>query len=202
MCYTLHDKKEYIVESKQLVDEIIDSLKQDNTKSFEYLKQEYKTIRAGRANPHILDKVFVNYYGTSTPLNQMANISVPEPRMLAISVWDQTAVKDVSKAILAADLGLNPTDDGRIVRVVFPILTEERRRDIVKQVKKLGEDSKITVRNARRDCLDMCKQLKKDGEISEDEYSDVERIVQKIVDTANAYIDELAEEKVKEIMSV
>jgi len=190
------------VESKQLVDEIIDSLKQDNAKSFEYLKQEYRAIRAGRANPHILDKVFVNYYGTSTPLNQMANISVPEPRMLAISVWDQTAVKDVSKAIMAADLGLNPTDDGRIVRVVFPILTEERRRDIVKQVKKLGEDSKITVRNARRDCLDMCKQLKKDGEISEDEYADVERDVQKIVDAANTYIDELAEEKVKEIMSV
>lgn len=190
------------MDNKQMVEEIIDSLKQDNTKSFEYLKQEYKAIRAGRANPHILDKVFVNYYGTMTPLNQMANISVPEPRMLAISVWDQSQVKEVSKAIVAADLGLNPSDDGRIVRVVFPILTEERRRDLVKQVKKLCEDCKITIRNARRDCLDMCKQLKKDGEISEDEFNGIEVQVQKIVDNANMYADELCEEKVKEVMSV
>lgn len=203
MCDILSQtKRSIIVESEQLIDEIIDSLKQDNVKSFEYLKQEYKAIRAGRANPHILDKVFVNYYGTITPINQMANISVPEPRMLAISVWDHSQVKEVSKAIMAAELGLNPSDDGRIVRVVFPILTEERRRDLVKQVKKLCEDCKITVRNARRDCLDMCKQLKRDGEISEDDYTSIEKEVQKIVDSANAYADELSEEKEKEIMSV
>ena len=190
------------MENEEMFNEVIESLKQDNAKSFDYLKQEYKLIRAGRANPHILDKISINYYGTMTPLSQMANISVPEPRMLAINVWDQSQVKEVSKAILASDIGLTPSDDGRIIRIVFPILTEERRRELVKTVKKLCEECKVTIRNARRDCLDMCKQLKKDGEISEDDYASIEKEVQKIVDAANIVADELSDAKEKEIMSV
>ena len=171
-------------------------------KTIEHFKGELSTIRAGRANPHILDKIAVDYYGTLTPLNQMANISVPEARMLLISVWDQSQVREVSKAIQAADIGVTPSDDGKVIRLIFPALTEERRKEIVKQVKKLCEETKIVLRNARRDCLDMYKQMKKDNEISEDEYASLEDDVQKIQDKYIAICENECSEKEKEVMEI
>ena len=129
-------------------------------KAISHLKQEYLSLRAGRANPHILDKVIVNYYGTPTPLNQISNISVQDGRVLVVSLWDQNAMKDTLKAIMASDIGITPNDDGKIIRLVFPPLTEERRKEIVKTVKKLAEDAKVTCRNARRDVMDEFKKLK------------------------------------------
>ncbi len=184
------------------IKELIDSSKEDMSKTIVYLKNEYLTIRAGRANPHILDKVTVDYYGTMTPINQMANISVPEARMLVINLWDQSQLKNVSKAISQADLGINPIDDGKVIRLIFPILTEERRREIVKSVKTLAENSKISLRSIRRDCLDIFKQMKKDGEISEDDLSGGEKEVQKLVDGFNEQIDALSLAKEKEIMEI
>lgn len=184
------------------IKELIDSTKEDMSKTIAYLKNEYLTLRAGRANPHILDKITVDYYGVMTPINQMANISVPEARMLVVSLWDQSQLKNVSKAISQADLGINPIDDGRVIRLIFPILTEERRRDIVKSVKNLAENSKISLRSIRRDCLDIFKQMKKDGEISEDDLSGAEKEVQKLVDGFNEQIDALSLVKEKEIMEI
>lgn len=181
---------------------MIESTKEDMAKVINFLRGEYQALRAGRANPHILDKVLVDYYGAMTPINQMANISVPEARVLAISLWDTSQLQNVSKAIQQADLGVNPIDDGKIIRLIFPILTEERRRDIVKTVKSLAENAKISLRAVRRDCLDLFKQMKKDGELSEDELTGVERDVQKIIDGYNAQIDELSSIKEKEVMSV
>jgi ribosome recycling factor len=182
--------------------ELIESSKEDMEKTISFLKSEYLTLRAGRANPHILDKVSVDYYGTMTPVNQMANISVPEARILLINVWDQSQLKNIYKAIQQADLGVSPMEDGKVIRLVFPSLTEERRRDIVKNVKSLAENAKISLRSARRDCLDLFKQMKKDGEISEDEMAGIERDVQKMVDSFNAQIDELSAAKEKEIMEI
>lgn len=180
----------------------IESCKEDMEKAINYLKNEYQVVRAGRANPHILDKVFVEYYGTPTPINQMANISVPEARMLVVSVWDSSQLVNVSKAISQADLGVSPIDDGKVIRLVFPALTEERRRDIVKNVKNLCENTKISIRSSRRDCLDIFKQLKKDSQISEDDYDFAEKEVQKLVDKYNALADEVCLAKEKEIMEV
>ena len=159
-------------------------------------------IRAGRANPHILDKVFIDYYGVPTPIKNMASITVPEARILAISVWDQSQMKNVSKAISAADLGVTPNEDGKVIRLIFPVLTEERRREIVKQIKKIAEESKVAVRNARRDAMDMIKDLEKNGEISEDERDGYEDDIQKLIDKACDQIDENYKLKEKEIMEV
>jgi ribosome recycling factor len=181
---------------------LIESSKEDMAKTLTYLKNEYLTLRAGRANPHILDKITVDYYGTMTPINQMANISVPEARMLVISVWDQSQLRNIEKAIQQADLGVNPIDDGKVIRLIFPALTEERRREIVKNVKNLAENAKISLRNIRRDCLDLFKQMKKDGEISEDEMSGVEKEVQKLMDFFNEQVEVVCSAKEKEIMEI
>lgn len=184
------------------IKDLIDSSKDDMAKTISYLKSEYLTLRAGRANPHILDKIAVDYYGVMTPINQMANISVPEARMLVISVWDQSQLKSVSKAISQADLGVNPIDDGKVIRIIFPTLTEERRKEIVKNVKNLAENAKISLRTTRRDYLDIFKQMKKDGEISEDELSGIEKEVQKLVDNFNQQIEDICALKEKEIMEI
>jgi len=171
-------------------------------KAVEHYKTELSSVRAGRANPHILDKILVDYYGTPTPIHHMANVSVPEARQLLISPWDISNVKNISKAILASDLGLTPTDDGRVIRLNFPMLTEERRRELVKQTKKLVEDTKIVCRNARRDAIEELKKLKKDGKLTEDSEAGYEKEVQKRLDEISAKIDKLMDEKEKEIMQV
>ncbi len=171
-------------------------------KSLNSLKNELATIRAGRANPHILDDVTVDYYGTPTPLNQAANISVPEARMLQVQPWDASLLKDIEKAIQIADLGLVPTNDGKIIRIVFPELTEDRRKELAKEVKKKGENAKIAVRNIRRDANDDAKKQNKDGEISEDELSNIEKDIQDATDKYIKEIDNIIDDKTKEIMTV
>lgn len=171
-------------------------------KSYDSLIEEYATIRAGRANPHILDKITVDYYGAATPLQQVANVSVPEPRMIQIQPWEPALVKEIEKAILTSDLGLNPTNDGKAIRLVFPELTEERRKELAKDIKKRGENSKIAIRNIRRDANDACKKLNKSSEISEDELKELENNIQKITDRYTAKVDEAVDTKTKEILTV
>lgn len=168
----------------------------------EHLKSELNTIRAGRANPQILNKITVDYYGALTPLNQMANITVPEARLLQISLWDSSMIKAVVKAITASDIGITPTDDGKVIRLVFPQLTEERRRDLGKQVKKVGEDYKVTLRNARRDIMDKLKAFNKNKQITDDEVATYEKEVQKILDKNITSVDALIKEKENEILEV
>ena len=171
-------------------------------KAVKHYEGELNNVRAGRANPHILDKILVDYYGTPTPIQHMANISVPEARQLAIAPWDISNVKNISKAILASDIGITPTDDGRIIRLNFPMLTEERRRDLVKSTKKLVEDTKVICRNSRRDAIEELKKLKKDSQITEDEMATYEKEVQKRLDAISVKIEKLMDEKEKEIMQV
>lgn len=171
-------------------------------KAIDYLNSELGIIRVGRANPKILDKVMVDYYGTLTPINQMANISVPEARMMLISVWDISQVKAISKAIEAANLGINPSDDGKVIRLVFPALTEERRKEVVKDVNKLSESAKVACRNCRRDVLDEFKKMKKNNELTEDELSVLEKEVQKTLDSAIEKVEKLVQAKEKEIMEI
>ncbi len=171
-------------------------------KAVSHYETELSGVRAGRANPHILDKVLVDYYGTLTPISHIANISVPEARQLMISPWDITNVKNIVKAIMASDLGLTPTDDGRVIRLNFPMLTEERRRDLVKSTRKLVEDTKVICRNARRDAIEALKKLKKDSKITEDTEATYEKQVQKQLDEISIKIDKLMDEKEKEIMQV
>lgn len=159
-------------------------------------------IRAGRANPNILNKVMVEYYGTPTPINQMAGISVPEPRMILIQPWDMSVLKEIEKAIQKADLGINPNNDGKVIRLSFPELTEERRKEIVKDIKKMTEEAKIAIRSIRRDGIDMAKTAQKNGEITEDELAGAENKIQKITDSKIEEIDKISEDKEKEIMSV
>ena len=168
----------------------------------EHLKSELNTIRAGRANPQILNKITVDYYGALTPLNQMANITVPEARLLQISLWDSSMIKAVVKAITASDIGITPTDDGKVIRLLFPQLTEERRKDLGKQVKKVGEDYKVTLRNARRDIMDKLKAFNKNKQITDDEVATYEKEVQKILDKNIASVDALIKEKENEILEV
>lgn len=186
----------------EMVDEIFASLKEDLEKAYLHQQNEYLVIRAGRANPHILDKIMVDYYGVPTPIVQMATVTVSEARILNISVWDASQIKNVEKAISMSDIGITPNNDGKVIRLAFPILTEERRREIVKQVKKLCEDTKIAMRNCRRDALDMLKDLKKDVAISEDEFAASEKEVQKYVDKYTDLADALASEKEEEVMKV
>ena len=170
-------------------------------KSVDNLKEEYVTIRAGRANPHILDRLRVDYYGTPTPIQQVANVSVPEARMIQIQPWEASLIKEIQKAILSSDLGLNPNTDGKIIRLVLPELTEERRKELVKDVKKKGEAAKVAVRNIRRDANDAYKKLAKQ-DVSEDEIKELEDKIQKLTDKFVKNIDKAVEEKSKEILTV
>lgn len=170
-------------------------------KAFEYLEADYATIRAGRANPHVLDKIRVDYYGTPTPIQQVGNVTVPEARIIQIAPWEKSLLKGIEKAILTSDLGINPSNDGSVIRLVFPELTEERRKDLVKEVKKKGEDGKVAIRNIRRDGNDSFKKLAK-TEVSEDEIKQLEEQLQKLTDKYIKEIDALMDTKSKEIMTV
>ncbi len=171
-------------------------------KTMNNLGEEYGGIRAGRANPHVLDKLRVDYYGTPTPIQQVANVNVPEPRMIQIQPWEGSMVKEIEKAILTSDLGINPTNDGKVIRLVFPELTEERRKELAKDVKKKGENAKVAIRNIRRDGNDAFKKLAKSEDISEDEIKDLEDALQKLTDKYIANVDKAVEEKTKEILTV
>lgn len=171
-------------------------------KSLSALDREYTTIRAGRANPHILDKLRVDYYGTPTPLQQVGNITVPEARVLLIQPWESKMIKAIEKAILASDIGITPSNDGKAIRLVFPELTEERRKDLAKDVKKKGDAAKVAIRNIRRDGNDAFKKSNKAKEISEDEYAELEDKLQKLTDKYIAKVEKAIEAKTKEIMTV
>ena len=171
-------------------------------KSLEALQNEYGSIRAGRANPHVLDKLKVDYYGTPTPLQQVGNISVPEARMIVIQPWEKSLLKAIEKAILTSELGINPTNDGNCIRLIFPELTEERRKALAKDVKKKGDEAKVAIRNIRRDANEAFKKMNKNNELTEDDQKDLETKVQKMTDKYIADIDKAIEEKTKEIMTV
>ena len=171
-------------------------------KTMKNLEGELASIRAGRANPRVLDKITVDYYGTPTALNQVANVQVPEARMITISPWEPKMVKPIVKALQASDLGINPSDDGHVIRLVFPELTEERRKQLAKDVKKKGENAKVAIRNIRRDGNEALKKLKKSEEVSEDEIADEEEILQKVTDKFVKRVDEAVEEKTKELMTI
>ncbi|MCI5883873.1 MAG: ribosome recycling factor [Clostridiales bacterium] len=171
-------------------------------KTLSNLQEEYVSIRAGRANPHILDKIQVDYYGTPSSLQSVANISVPEARMIQIQPWEASLIKDIEKAILASDIGLTPANDGKTIRLVFPELTEERRKELVKDVKKKGENAKVAVRNVRRDANDTIKKENKANEISEDEQKQLEDQIQKLTDKYVAKIEDAIEAKSNEVMTV
>ena len=172
------------------------------SKSLDSLKEEFSSIRAGRANPHILDKIKVDYYGAPTSLQQVANISVPEARMIQIQPWESSLIKEIEKAILVSDLGITPNNDGKVIRLVFPELTEDRRKELAKDVKKKGDNAKVAIRNIRRDANDSLKKANKAGELSDDELSNSEDQVQKITDKYTALVDKAIEEKTKEILTV
>ena len=177
-------------------------LKEKMEKTLSVLKEELGVIRAGRANPKMLDKVVVDYYGTPTPLKQMAGVSSPEPRAIVVQPWDVSALRDVEKAIATSDLGLNPSNDGKIIRIVIPQLTEERRKELVKLVSKTGENAKVALRNERRNANEAIKKLEKNGEIAEDEAKKAQDEVQKITDENVKTVDQLVSKKEKEIMEV
>lgn len=170
-------------------------------KAYEYLVADYAAIRAGRANPHVLDKIKVDYYGTPTPIQQVGNITVPEPRMIQIAPWEKSLIKNIEKAIMASDIGITPSNDGISIRLIFPELTEERRKELVKDVRKKGEDGKVAIRNIRRDGNEAFKKLAKE-DVSEDEIKQLSDELQKITDKFIKDIDKLIEEKSKEILTV
>jgi len=170
-------------------------------KTYEHLESDYQGIRAGRANPHVLDKLRVDYYGTPTPIQQVGNITVPEARVLQIAPWEKSLIKDIEKAIMASDVGITPSNDGSLIRLVFPELTEERRKELVKDIKKRGEENKVAIRNTRRDGNDALKKLAK-TEVSEDEIKELEEKLQKLTDKFIKDVDKLVEEKSKEILTV
>ena len=171
-------------------------------RTIEYLKQELQSLRTGRANPSLLDRIVVNYYGTDTPLNQLATVSAPESRMLMIQPYDKSAMSAIEKAILTSDLSLNPNNDGKVIRLNLPMLTEENRRDLTKVAKKIGEDQKVAIRNERRAANDILKKMEKDKECTEDELKQYEKIVQEITDKYIKEIDETIDAKTVEIMEV
>lgn len=171
-------------------------------KTVEVLESEFGAIRVGRANPHVLDRITVDYYGTETPVNQVGNVTVPEARLLQIQPWDASLLKAVEKAIQSSDLGINPTNDGKVIRLVFPELTEERRKTLAKDVKKKGEDAKVAIRNIRRDAIDIFKKMQKKSELTEDMLADLEEETQKLTDRFIAELDKRVESKNKEIMSI
>ena len=171
-------------------------------KTVSVLNSEYITIRAGRANPHILDKVLVDYYGTPTPINQVGNLSVVEGRCLVIAPWDASMLKIIEKQLLAENLGITPVNDGKVIRLVFPALTEERRKELVKQVKKMAEDSKVAIRNIRRDGMDALKKMKNNKELSEDEHAICEKDIDKVISDSIEKIEKLCADKEKDVLSV
>lgn len=171
-------------------------------KSYEALLRDYAGIRAGRANPHVLDKIRVDYYGTPTPLQQVGNISVPEARILQIQPWEKKMIREIEKAIMTSDLGINPTNDGSVIRLVFPELTEERRKVLAKDIKKKGDEAKVAIRNIRRDANETFKKMNKNNELTEDDQKNLETKAQKLTDKYIAEIDKAIEEKTKEIMTV
>ncbi|MBP3735926.1 MAG: ribosome recycling factor [Lachnospiraceae bacterium] len=172
------------------------------TKAIDYLKTEFQAVRAGRANPHVLDKIKVDYYGTPTPIQQLSNVSVPEARIIQIAPWDKKSLKDIEKAILMSDIGINPTNDGTMIRLVFPELTEERRKELVKEIQKKAESVKVTVRNARRDGNEEFKKLKKSSDLTEDDEKNLQDELQKLTEKYIKQVDDMVEDKKKEIMTV
>lgn len=182
--------------------ETIEKFEEKMQKSITALEEDYTTIRAGRANPHVLDKITVEYYGQPSTLQQVANVSVPEPRIIQIQPWEGSLLKEIEKAIMVSDLGITPTNDGKVIRLVFPELTEERRKELVKDVKKKGENAKVAIRNIRRDANDSFKKQNKANEISEDELKTMEDKIQKMTDKYVAEIDKAIEVKSKEILTV
>lgn len=183
------------------MDQRLQVLNDKMEKAFNYLLSDYQAIRAGRANPHVLDRIKVDYYGTPTPIQQVGNISVPEARMIQIAPWEKGLIKEIEKAILASDVGITPSNDGVVIRLVFPELTEDRRKDLVKEVKKKGEEAKVAIRNIRRDGNDIIKKLAKE-EVSEDEIKELTDKLQKITDQFVKDVDQAIESKSKEIMTV
>jgi len=182
--------------------ELIKNTEEKMNKTISVLERDYKSIRAGRANASVLDRITVDYYGSPTPIVQMAAVSVPEPRVLMIQPWDATTLKTIEKAILTSDIGINPQNDGRVIRLSFPPLTEERRKEIVKDVKKFAEDSKVAIRNTRRDAIEKLKALKKANSITEDDVTNGEKKIQNITDKYCKEADELASIKEKEILEI
>ena len=184
------------------IEEIFMNFEFDCEKAIDYMKGEYAVMKAGRANPKLVENIKVDYYGAMTPIKQMGNISIPEPRQIVISVWDKSTLKAIEKAILAANIGVTPQNDGVVIRLIFPVLTEERRRDLVKQVKKLAEDTKVVLRNARREAMDGLKKEKNNKTVSEDLIADYEKEVDKALAKLIESVDKLAQEKEAEVMSV
>lgn len=178
------------------------NMKEKMEKTINNYAERLSEIRAGRANPAILNKVKIDYYGTSTPINQVAGISVPEARLIVIQPWDVSVLKEIEKAILASDIGINPNNDGKVIRLAFPELNEERRKEIVKEIKKMAEDAKVGVRAARRDGMEEAKTMQKEGNITEDELKQAEVEIQKITDKSIEEIDKILENKEKEVMSI
>ncbi len=181
---------------------IMDNAKTKMEKTKDVLRSDLMSVRAGRANPQLLDRITVDYYGTPTPLKNIANISAPEPRVLQINPWDSKMIKEISRAILASDLGLNPSNDGKVIRLVVPELNEERRKELTKLVRKMAEESKVAVRSIRRDAIEQIKKMKKNSEITEDDQEDAEEEIQKLTDAAIKDIDKIVAEKETEIMDV
>ena len=184
------------------MEQVFEKTKNRMEKTLDALDREYSAIRAGRANPKVLNNIVVDYYGTPTPLNQMAAISVPEPRLLTIQPWDASTLKEIEKAINTSDIGINPQNDGKVIRLAFPQLTEEHRKALVKDVSKKAEEAKIAIRNIRRDAMDDIKKLKKDNAITEDDQKDGEKELQKITDNYIKQIDEMSDKKENEILSI
>ncbi len=184
------------------MNELIKKTEEKMGKTIAALERDFKSIRAGRANASVLDRITVDYYGAPTPVQQMAAISIPEPRVLMIQPWDTSSVKDIEKAILTSDIGINPQNDGRVIRLAFPPLTEERRKEIVKEVKKMAEESKVAVRNNRRDAIEKLKALKKANTVTEDDVANGEKKIQNLTDKFCKEIDELASVKEKEILEI
>ena len=177
-------------------------IKEKMDKSIDNLRVKFAEVRAGRANPAILNKVKIDYYGTPTPINQVAGVSVPEARMIVIQPWDVSVLKEIEKAILASDIGINPNNDGKVIRLAFPELTEERRKELVKDIKKMAEECKVAVRNARRDGIDQAKKEQKYGEMTEDELKQAENKIQELTDKAIEEVDKVLENKENEILSI
>ena len=185
-----------------MLQDVINTAKEKMKKSCEVYEREMMSLRAGRANPQLLDRIMVDYYGTPTPINQIGNISSPEPRLLVIAPWEAKMIPQVEKAIQKSDLGLNPSNDGKLIRLVFPELNEERRKDLTKVASKGAEDTKVAIRSIRRDAIEQIKKLKKNSEITEDDQRDAEEDMQKLTDKAVKEVDEIYAKKEKEIMEV
>ena len=182
--------------------EVVDTMLEKMNKSVAVYKKELTSMRAGRANPQLLDRILVDYYGTPTPINQVANVSIPDPRIIQIAPWEQSMLKAIEKAIQVSDLGINPQNDGRVIRLVFPQLTEERRKELTKQVKKYGEDAKVAIRNVRRDAVDFVKKAQKKGELTEDDQKKAEKDIQDLTDKYIKKVDEMCGKKDKELMEI